>query len=103
MWGSSVYEFDLFLPSYRHFGSVIPKCNTAIRNSGGVSVFVKEDLLQLYSITRICHDFSNSVVLYLKCSMFKSMKDIILYVAYVSPEGSPIYIENVKRQMVYYY
>lgn len=56
-----------------------------------MSVFVREDLVQTLNVTCICHEFSNCVVLYMKCSMFKLMKDIILYVAHVSTEGSPMY------------
>ena len=39
-------------------------------------------------ISRIKHDFTDCVVLVLKVSLFKSMKDIILFVTYIFPEGN---------------
>ena len=50
-------------------------------------VFVKSMLISNNFINRICNTFIDCVVLYMKCSMFRDMRDIIIYIASVSPEG----------------
>ena len=63
----------------------------AIRNSGGVSVFINNDLISTNCITRICCEFPDSVILLVKASIYHLTRDLIIYFVYVSPEGSPIY------------
>ena len=75
----------------RHFDCVRKIRNNSIRNSGGVSVFVKEEHVTSYLVSRIKHDLTDGVVLSVKGSVFHSMKYIILCITYISPEGSPIY------------
>lgn len=90
-WGNYNMEFESLLDNYTCFDFVREKSLYALRNSGGVSVFIKNSFIKDNFITRICHDYLDCIVLYIKSSVFRSMRDIVLYIAYVSPEGSPIY------------
>ena len=67
-WSRRKSEFDDFLSDYKHFDSLRKKTNSSFRNDGG-----------------------DSVVLLLNASRFDVKNDIILLIAYISPEGSPIY------------
>ena len=90
-WGDISEQFNDLLEGYCCFDNVRVRQNNALRNSGGISVFVKSHLTKDGLVTRICSDFIDCVVLHLKVSCFNCPSDIILYIAYVSPEGSPIY------------
>lgn len=90
-WNDSKGDFDLLFESHKCFDAVRTKKPYSIRNSGGVSVYIRNDLIEAGSITRICSDLNDSVVLYWKSSIFENVNDIILYVTYVSPEGSSLY------------
>jgi len=90
-WGDISGQFNDLLEGYCCFDNVRVRQNNALRNSGGISVFVKSHLTKDGLVTRICSDFIDCIVLYLKVSCFNCPSDIILYIAYVSPEGSPIY------------
>ena len=39
----------------------------------------------------ICREFADCLVMYMKCSLYESMTDVIFVTAYVSPAGSKIY------------
>lgn len=90
-WSDFSGEFDSFLDNYKHYDFVRQKSESAFRNSGGVSVFVKNEWLLDNMISRIYHGLNDCVVLHIKSRCYKEMKDFILYIAYVSPEGSSIY------------
>ena len=90
-WGNFADDFDNFLSSYSSFDCVRKKSTSTGRNSGGLCVFVKEWLTQQNVVKRIFPNFKDCVVLLFKGSIFQSIKDIILYFAYVSPQGSRIY------------
>ncbi len=90
-WGEKNNEFCDLLANYTCFDYVRTKVTNAWRNSGGIAAYVKNDLLKEGFISQICHNYQDCIVLYIKSSMYSSLKDIILYIAYVSPEGSPIY------------
>ena len=66
----------------------------AFRNSGGVSVFVSNELSNLITVTRIFNHYENCIVLLFKFSELCNYKDVVMYFTYVSPEGSPIYHER---------
>ena len=88
-WGNFKNEFDSFLTD---FGNVRSRNRHAIRNSGGVSVFIKETLFQSGFVQQILTDFSDSIVLLLKTSLYENMNnDILFYITYISPEGSTIF------------
>ena len=45
-WAKSENEFDSFLESYTHYNNVREKPKKSLRNSGGVSVFIKKELVK---------------------------------------------------------
>ena len=73
--------------NYIHFDSVRRLNVNSLRNSGGVSVFIKYDIFKTKVISRIYTELSEAVVLLCKLSQIGDMKDF----TYVSPEGSCIY------------
>ena len=90
-WSNFNGEFDPFLSSYCHFDCVRKRRNNSIRNSGGVSVFVKEEHVISYLVSRIKHDLTDGVVLSVKGSVFHSMKYIILYNLYFTRRVTNIF------------
>ena len=90
-WSSTKGEFDNLLQGYTHFDSVRIKRTRRGRNSGGISVFVKNYLLAQESVYRIFEGFENCVILLFDKSIFKTDQDVIMCFVYISPEGSPIY------------
>ena len=68
-----------------------PKKSTAIRGSGGVTVFVKDWLIKRGFIKRIFDHITESVVLLIDAKSNIHVNDIILIFTYVSPEYSSIY------------
>ena len=96
-WSDCSKEFDNLLDNYTCFDNVRLKSLNALRNSGGVLVYIKNTLMKDNFITRISPDYSDCIVLYIKSAVFRSMNDMILYIAYVSPEGSTIYNNREDR------
>lgn len=90
-WSGFKGEFSSVLNGFTLFDCVRRKTANALRNSGGVGVFVKNSLLKDGFVTHICQDFADCVVLYCKSSVFHNMSDMIIYFAYISPEGSSVY------------
>ena len=95
-WSKFNGEFNEFLESYIHFDFVRNMKNTSIRNSGGMSVYIKSFLAKRINFRRIFDTFDNCIVLYCEFSSFFKCEDIIMYFAYISPEGSCYY--NDKEQ-----
>ena len=90
-WGVSNDEFEFFLPGYTNFNFSRPKKSTAIRGSGGVTVFIKDWLIKRGIIKRVCNYISESVVLLIDAKSGFHENDIILIFTYISPEYSSIY------------
>ncbi len=84
-------DFVDFLDGYSIFNSVRTRKHKRGRPSGGVSVFVKDYLTSGGCITRILHDFMDTVVLLFKTSQLGFDKDMILVYVYIPPENSPVY------------
>ena len=61
------------------------------RFSGGVTVFVRNELVDLGIISRIFETCKDCVILHLKGGHFGLQNDIILLFTYLSHEGSTIY------------
>lgn len=93
-WAISETDFDDFLYDYEHFDYVRRKSPRANRNSGGVTVLVKSNLIRNGAVKRIFKDFSECVVLLIDAKKFIGINDILMIFAYVSPENSPIYSEQ---------
>ena len=66
-WGVENSVFKTILPGFSCFDYVRPKKKTAKRGSGGVSVFIKDELLNTCKFKRIFENFHNCVVLYCRC------------------------------------
>ena len=79
---------------YTYFDCVRQRTNRAGRNSGGVGVFVNDDLMNVFSVHRLYENYKNCVILHFSMSRFEGLKDIILYFTYISPEGSSIYVNQ---------
>ena len=62
-WGNATSDFDNTLPDYSHFSYVREKPRTARRNSGGVTVFVKNNLVENGYIKQVFDDIDDCVVL----------------------------------------
>ena len=93
-WGVSEEQFENFVDNYTSFSSIRKRLRKVGRFSGGVTVFVQNDLIELGSISRIFDNFTDCVCLHLKGDYYGLENDIILLFTYLSPEGSSIY-ENV--------
>ena len=98
-WSYYKGEFNNFLQSYDivHYDFVRPLKPSALRNSGGVSVFIKSSLAKLNIFQRIYEHYENCVILYCKLSSLYNCEDIITFFAYVSP----VIIIIKMRRMVY--
>ena len=64
------------------------------RGSGGVSVFIKDWVLQTNGVVHIFQDFKESVVLSFKANIFHRTNDLIMIFTYIAPENSPIYTDE---------
>ena len=80
-WSDRVNEFVNFIENFTLFDCVL-------HNSSGVCVFIRETLLQNNFMHRICHEFADCVVMYMKCSLYESIKYVTFVTVYVSPAGS---------------
>ena len=90
-WGYRIGQFDSFISNYTCFDSVRIKNDRALRSSGGIAVFVKNYFIECSLITHILPELPDCVVLHIKNSSISDVPDIIVYITYVSPEGSSIY------------
>ena len=71
------------------------KKKSAPRGSGGVSVFVKNDLIQTGRFRRVFENFDDCVILYFSCTdLCDISNDFVFVFTYVSPEYSPIYASS---------
>ena len=61
------------------------------RGSGGVTVFVKDFLVDGSIIKRVFDNLTECVVLFLSSELYESINDIVLIFTYIAPERSPIY------------
>ena len=93
-WQEHESDFRNFLPGYEAFSSMRKKKQTAPRGSGGISVFVKDWVMQTKGIKRIFSNFQECVVLILDAFVFDRKEDLILIFTYIAPEKSPIYTEE---------
>ena len=90
-WTKYSGEFDSFLNKYVPFVRVRYFNSNLWRYSGEVSIFIKNDLFEKVKITRVCEHINECVVLLFSLAKLSCFKDIVMYVSYISPEGSTIY------------
>ena len=89
-WSDYQGEFSTFLSDYTCHDEVTTR-RGGLQNSGGVSIFVKTNLVRKYEVERIFCEYKNCVLLCFKTSMFHKIQNIIFCFTYVSPVGSAIY------------
>ena len=94
IYGKTVKQNSNTFYGYESFESIRKKKPTALRGSGGVSLFVKDWVLQTNGVTRFFQEFKECVVLLLKADIFHRKKDLVMYFTYIAPENSPIYTEE---------
>lgn len=90
-WGDSHDAFSNLLDGYVILNEIRPKKRGAFRNSGGISVLIKEVFIQNNFIQRIFADLSECIVLLLDGQNFVTQNDIILIFTYIAPERSSFY------------
>ena len=61
------------------------------RCSGGVTVFVKDYLVDGNIIKHVFDNLTECVVLFLNSEFYESINDIVLIFTCIAPERSPIY------------
>ena len=93
-WAVKGDNFDNILPGYTSFDFCRDKKRTVPCGSGGVSVFVKQELIRDRLVKRIFNHLPECVVLILEGHHFRFLTDVILVFTYVSPENSPIYSQD---------
>ena len=90
-WQRKKLDFDSFLEGYVNFDCMRQPKGSAPRGSGGVTVFVKDYLVDGNIIRRVFDNLTECVVLFLNSEFYESVNDILLIFTYIAPERSPIY------------
>lgn len=93
-WQRNEFDFRSFLEGYINFDCMRPTRGSAIRGSGGVTVFVREYFVNMNIIKRVFEEMSECVVLFLSSEFFDGINDIVLVFTYIAPERSPIYTND---------
>ena len=79
---------------FHAFSVVRKKRYRKSRPSGGVTVFVKYNLIEKGLVKRILNNMEECVVLSLDGNLLGTQKEPIICFLYISPEGSTIYSEE---------
>ena len=79
------------MSGYVTVNNIRPKKNGAVRGSGGISVFVRENLISEKVVKRIYNRFNECVVLLLDGSKFENLNDLAIFFTYVAPQNSSFY------------
>ena len=90
-WQRNKNDFNSFLEGYINFDCLRSSRRTSQRGSGGVTVFVKDVLVNNNIIKRVFDDMSECVVLLLNGVFYEGVHDIVFIFTYVAPERSSIY------------
>ena len=93
-WQANAHDFDTFIEGFSNFDSMRRKKRNAVRGSGGVSVFMKDWLVQTNGIQRIFENFRECVVLLFKAASHHRQNDLIMLFTYIPPEYSPVYTQE---------
>ena len=86
-----VSDFSNVLSGFRPFNCARSKAKIRGRYSGGITVFVRDLLVENNIVSRIYNAFEDCIVLYFRTTLCGLRKDCILLFVYISPENSPIY------------
>ena len=90
-WQRKKLDFDSFLEGYVNFDCMRQPKGSAPHGSGGVTVFVKDYLVDGNIIRHVFDNLTECVVLFLNSEFYESVNDILLIFTYLAPERSPIY------------
>ena len=90
-WQGKKLDLDSFLEGYVNFDCMRQPKGSAPRGSGGVTVFVKDYIVDGNIIRRVFDNLTECVVLFLNSEFYESVNDILLILTYIAPERSPIY------------
>ncbi|MEW8546815.1 MAG: endonuclease/exonuclease/phosphatase family protein, partial [Candidatus Thiodiazotropha sp.] len=93
-WQENENDFQDFMDGYTNFDSMRTKKRSAVRGSGGVTVFVKEWLMQTSGVKRIFDKTRECVTLLFKAGVFCRKTDLIIIFTYIPPENSPVYVNE---------
>ena len=77
--GSAVKMTLALLDNYTNYDCIRPSNRAARRGSGGVTVFVKDEIVNKNIVKRIYDDMSECVVLLLCGNLFEGINDIIFF------------------------
>ena len=106
-WQTGSDDFANLLPGYSNYDSPRKRVRGQ-RGAGGVTVFVKNYLVEKNIVKRIYPEFEESVILYIDKSLVEITQSIIIYCTYVAPENSPVYdnpndngIENLNAKLAH--
>lgn len=100
-WQENKRDFDGFIDGYTNFDSMRRKKRTAARGSGGVTMFVKDWLMQTKRVQRIFANFRECVVLLFKADIFFRQSDLIMIYTYIPPEN-PRFVRRKIMALFYY-
>lgn len=100
-WQETENEFQNFLPDFRSFDCMRIKRRTAHRGSGGVTVFIRDELLKTNGIKRIFDYFTECVIFHFDADIFKRETDVVMVFTYVVLQESLQFMQ--RRTMVYFY
>ena len=93
-WQENAHDFDTFIKGFSNFDSMRRKKRNAVRGSDGVSVFIKDWLVQTNGIQRIFENFRVCIVLLFKADTFHRQNDLIMLFTYMPPEYFPVYTQE---------
>ena len=75
-WQRCENDFKNFLQGYTNFDAIRKRTRNTARGSGGVTVFVKDWMMQTSGVKRIFHNFHECVVLLFDDNIFVEMKTL---------------------------
>lgn len=99
-WADKLKQFTL--DGYTCYESVRVKHAKAFRNSGGIAVFVKKHMFDIFTVTHLKSSSDNLIWLKfdLKAAFWNSGFNCIIGFVYMSPEGSSVHSEENLFQII---
>ena len=91
-WADTLKQFSI--DGYRCFDSIRIKHTNAFRNSGGIAVFVRNSLSDIFSVEQLKSASENIIWLKFDCKRVLSGCSYMIGFVYMSPEGSSIHSEE---------
>lgn len=95
-WQTAKDEFKDMLPGYTNFDSP-RQVKHKYRGAGGVTVFVKNELIETGLLSRIYETYQENVFFLMEKDKSMLHTNVVFCFAYIAPENSPIYKENMSK------